>query len=505
MRLLLLLCIAAAAAYRMPHLQSKRGLATQVCARATSLSADDDLGSSMLSFTDWCATAGVASHGALHAARLPGFGVSLVATGSIEVGATLLSVPSSLHLTPTQLLSTPLGAAIDGVVDASDDSARLALRVLQEVALGDSSGWSAYLKMLPPPDSLHVPLLWSDRERETLLRGSHLLAAVGDARAELLSQWASIAAVLPPPLAAGDGAFTAAGYLWAHAVVLSRGLPFGDTLSLIPMLDLVNHAAGSPNTCSIESSSLESLSAAVGAASPSQAASSMGLGGGPAAVITAGAALSAGEQIFIDYGESGWRSSWEMLFTYGFIPGERPEEWLASGGRPLFFEGIAEGDPLRGQKLAALAALGAGEGAGEGVWVDCKASEALKMAPILRLAHLGDDGAAYGPVAELVTELAEWRAEPRALWERLQAPLAPQLERQVAAQVLGACHSALATLPPAEDLAKLAAPRRAAGSAGAGEAAGEIRARLGARVVLGERAALEACAAVWEKAAAAAA
>ena len=30
-------------------------------------------------------------------------------------------------------------------------------------------------------------------------------------------------------------------YLWAHAIVLSRALPFGEELHLIPLLDLANH------------------------------------------------------------------------------------------------------------------------------------------------------------------------------------------------------------------------------------------------------------------------
>ena len=40
-------------------------------------------------------------------------------------------------------------------------------------------------------------------------------------------------------------------WLWAHAIVLTRALPFGNELSLIPGLDLANHELGSNNTCSI--------------------------------------------------------------------------------------------------------------------------------------------------------------------------------------------------------------------------------------------------------------
>ena len=81
------------------------------------------------------------------------------------------------------------------------------------------------------------------------------------------------------------------------------------------------------------------------------------------AVLTAGADLQPGEQAFIDYGEAGWRSSWEMLTTYGFVPGASVPEWLASGGRPLYFEGVSPTDPLLPQKQALLVALGADVGA----------------------------------------------------------------------------------------------------------------------------------------------
>ena len=48
-----------------------------------------------------------------------------------------------------------------------------------------------------------------------------------------------------------------------------------------------------------------------------------------------GSAHAAGEQVFIDYaGEGNWRSSWEMLYTYGFVPGAQPQEWLEAGGSP---------------------------------------------------------------------------------------------------------------------------------------------------------------------------
>ena len=44
----------------------------------------------------------------------------------------------------------------------------------------------------------------------------------------------------------------------------------------------------------------------------------------------------------------GLRLAWEMLHTYGFVPNNVP----AYAGRPIFFEGVKESDPLARQKQA---------------------------------------------------------------------------------------------------------------------------------------------------------
>lgn len=45
--------------------------------------------------------------------------------------------------------------------------------------------------------------------------------------------------------------FTLEKWLWAHGIVLTRALPFGNELSLIPGLDFANHELGCKNACSI--------------------------------------------------------------------------------------------------------------------------------------------------------------------------------------------------------------------------------------------------------------
>ena len=181
--------------------------------------------------------------------------------------------------------------------------------------------------------------------------------------------------------------------------------------------------------------------------------------------------------------------------TYGFVPGEG-QEWLAAGGRPLFFPGISPTDPLGPQKKALLVALGAEEGAADGTWVELKAltRDGGAMAPFLRLVHLQDDGS-----DERVSALASWSAVPMELWDALQRPMGDALEARVAKSVLEACDAAITALPTADTLKDMAAPP----AVGEEYTPERQRERMAARVLLGERCALEACSAFWKNAVAA--
>ncbi|KAL3892882.1 MAG: hypothetical protein SGPRY_014691 [Prymnesium sp.] len=440
--------------------------------------------------------------------ELPGFGLSLVAgERGVRTGDTLVSVPASLHFTPRSIEGTPLGEAVRGVID--DESALLALHLLQEGARGpEGSAHWPYLELLPSSEQMQA----RERTTQLILRGPHVArlrcyVMVESILSELTQQWSAIeqSALLKQPEAFPKETFTFEGYLWAHAIVLTRALPFGDSLSLIPFLDLANHESGAKNTCSIAMSKSDGPAAPV-----TEAWELTELGGEAAAVLTSGARLAAGEQVFIDYGEAGWRSSWEMLYTYGFVPGG-DEDWLLTGGecrgdripsllarlmaaslagRPMFFEGISSSDSLAAQKKALLAALGVDESAADGTWVELKAVSrgGGEMAPFLRLAHLAE-----GEGIPLADALASWSASPQESWEALQQPLSPALEKRVAQVVLDKCEAAVELLPIAEELKKAAAP------ADGNETTTRIRERFAARVLLGERCALEACIGFWQR------
>lgn len=110
------------------------------------------------------------------------------------------------------------------------------------------------------------------------------------------------------------------------------------------------------------------------------------------------------------------------------------------------------------------------------------------MAPFLRLAHLAE-----GEGIPLADALASWSAPPQESWEALQQPLSPALEKRVAQVVLDKCEAAVELLPIAEELKKAAAP------ADGNETTTRIRERFAARVLLGERCALEACIGFWKR------
>ena len=198
-------------------------------------------------FHDWLNEQGVDTT-AVQGKMLAGFGLGLAAgPQGIKAGETLLAIPSSLHITPSATAASPLGQAVSEVVQSDDMASLLALGLLQELGKGDASLAAPYMKILPSMQGMGgVPLLWEDTDLETLLDGSHLRGMVASERANLLAQWQAIETLVMPqhdPSLFPRDVFNAPGYLWAHAIVLTRALPFGDELSLIPFLGVLRSPA----------------------------------------------------------------------------------------------------------------------------------------------------------------------------------------------------------------------------------------------------------------------
>ena len=426
---------------------------------------------------------------AVKVAPIDGMGQGLIAMRDVKAGDVLLSVPHELHLNPSSYLAQIASTGSVGAQLASAGqrlqqtpegaSCLLALGLLHEKALGERSQRSLYLSMLPTPDELEHPLLWEPSYVESLLKGSHLVERISRLRADLSREFEGIVSdvLTHDPEAFPLETYTEALYVWAHAIVLSRSFSIDGELSLVPLLDIANHESGSPHTWrTISNANNQSFVA-----------------------LIAGARVSEGEHVCIDCSRGQPRATWEYLFSYGFVPEvDLPPEaaaahWLEQGALPLTLTPLRpiEEDPIAMQKRALLAllldALGFDEASDENrIELSLVPSDPERIAPFLRLGVASSDNA-----PELAAKLEAWMAEPRATWATLQAPLSADNERLVAQQVLQLCDTALQPLPPSAGLA-LAAAREPTSVA-------KAREQAAARVLLGERHAVEACREHWQR------
>ena len=431
-------------------------------------------------FTRFIFKGGVKAPAVAVAPSVPGKGRGLLALDDVDAGNNMISVPRELCLTPTNYLTTiaktgPVGAQLAEVgkqllQTPEGSSCLLALSLLHERALGEASHLAPYLAMLPPPDELAHPLLWDPSYLESLLKGSHLVGRLSRLRSDLIDEFNGLtedvfvhdATAFPP------STFDASQYIWAHAIVLSRALPLQapQEVALVPLIDLANHAQGAPHTWMSTADTV---------------------------ALVAGCRVSPSDAVCIDYGCLTPRSTWEFFYSYGCVPeldGITAEEaaahWLEQGGRPLQVELFAQDDPLILPKKGLLVALGADEmSLDDGVEVQLRPSAPDEMAPFLRL---GLASAANSP--ELAEELASWKADPVGVWTRLQSPINAELEGLVTEQAIQVCEAALEPLPPSIPMA-MAAAREAPSTEQ------QVREKAAARVLLGERHALEACREHW--------
>ena len=211
---------------------------------SVSLCATSDDDATLDTFNTWLASKGVDTKTVV-GARLPGYGLCLVAgENGCKAGEKMMAVPASLHITPSRVQKSAIGQAVDGVIPKDDDSALLALGLLAELARGEKGGLWPYLEILPGVDDMvGQTLLWTDEELKEHFAGSHLYDTIGAVRTGLVMQWQALEErVIPEHKELFPASvFNLQGYLYAHAIVLTRALPFGDDLSLIPFMDLANH------------------------------------------------------------------------------------------------------------------------------------------------------------------------------------------------------------------------------------------------------------------------
>ncbi len=218
----------------------------------------------------------------------------IFATRDIAGGSTIMHIPDRLVFSVDKAFHSALAPAIE----ASDliDKNILALLLLHERARGPASPWREYICRLPR--AFDTPPWWNDTrldalagDRPDLYGYSHYL------RGRLRRAWADIV----PPLARRHPAlfprrvFGYREWLWAWTAVNSRNFrvagrpssrPAGGgsesrTNVMVPVADMFNHRQGDNGTLTVE-----------------------GPGGAGGFSVQAGPPATAGEEVFLSYGDA---------------------------------------------------------------------------------------------------------------------------------------------------------------------------------------------------------
>ena len=207
--------------------------ALRACAGASAAEADAEE-----RLTAWCADAGVwQGASALAVARFPvpgGAYRGLRATRDVAAGELVASIPLSLCIHSQTDADWPHAGATA--------TARLAARLLQEEAAGDSSRMLPWLDVLPR-DMAQLGLFGAPAA--VLAEASQQYAPILRLRAQTE---ASDAVAAAPTLAALGSAASAAALTWANVMVRTRAFELGHSaggaciLAFVPWLDMMNHA-----------------------------------------------------------------------------------------------------------------------------------------------------------------------------------------------------------------------------------------------------------------------
>lgn len=256
------------------------------------------------------------------------FGWGLVAAQALGGGDVAVSVPAPCVLSAASLgaPSAPLEALRDAV-PPEFWSARLALLLLAERAKGAESRLASFMATLP--SSYPVPLFWS-REAVGALKG------YPTAQQRLLKQ-AKFVAQFGADVLPGSEAFSGVevgtdAFGWAVAACSSRAFLVGDERSLVPVIDLGNHAPRGEASCEVRRAS------------------------GGAVELVALRPLRAGEAVTYCYGE---RSSDDFLIDYGFVPQANAHDdvklaWAGGGMLSAACAAAGVDEPLADWQRAAL-------------------------------------------------------------------------------------------------------------------------------------------------------
>ncbi|XP_031476566.1 fructose-bisphosphate aldolase-lysine N-methyltransferase, chloroplastic [Nymphaea colorata] len=334
----------------------------------------------------------------------PGFvpeGLGLVAQKDIGRNEVVVEVPKRTWIN----LDTVAASVIGPVCSGSKPWIRIALFLLREMAVGEKSDWSPYIRILPK--HMDSTIYWSEEELAEL-EGTQLLSTTLSVKEYVESEFNKVHKeilvphhhVFPHPVTLDD-------FLWAFTILRSRAFSQhrGENLVLIPLADLINHSSSITTENSawqIKGTGLFSRELIFSLRAP--------------------APVKAGDQVYIQYDLK--KSNAELALDYGFIETNSDRDVYT-----LTLE-IPESDPFYEDKLD-IAEL---NGLGTVAYFDVVLGRSLPelMLPYLRLLALG------GSDAFLLEALFR-----DSIWDHLQLPVSRSNEEFMCEVVACACQTAL--------------------------------------------------------------
>ena len=197
---------------------------------------------------------------------IPGFRVGTKAATDIAAGEVYITVPAAIIMDAGKAVSEHSGVGsllrqLSEKYGNRDSFHELLFFLLYEYFSGgpDSFYWP-YLALLPRPEDMDVPLLWSsDDEVMQKLGPSAMKSAVDSYRNAVRISFNKITKIdyirkffgLDSPsddgVIGGASILTFDNYLWATVILDSRSIWWSGERHLVPLLDLVNCAEGPPS------------------------------------------------------------------------------------------------------------------------------------------------------------------------------------------------------------------------------------------------------------------
>lgn len=231
------------------------------------------------------------------AAVIPGYRVGTVASEDIGKEDVYLAVPEKVVMDATKaardFVVGEMVSALERRYHYHDNFHELLVFLtFESYVRGNTSKYWPYLRLLPLPHEMDIPLFWTDEQVENRLRPSFVRETVIEYRERVKMMFNNFARVdlikhIFPP-----GIITLERYKWATAILDSRSIWWKGGRHLVPMLDLVNCNEG-PDYKRVHSTVLEEVN------------------GHELAVTKAGWGFKSGEQVFENYGQPN-----HIYFTY---------------------------------------------------------------------------------------------------------------------------------------------------------------------------------------------